>query len=65
MTYLCQAHRHLIEHNILNHEINDDGYRYQRINFRTVYDTLILCTSTLYSSTIETHHQRTLRKQVC
>mgnify|MGYP000117674046 FL=1 len=36
---------HLIEHNILNHEINDEGYRYQRINFRSVYDTLILCKS--------------------
>ena len=45
MTYLCQAHIHLIEHNILNHEINDEGYRYQRINFRSVYDTLILCKS--------------------
>ena len=37
--------QHLIEHNILNHEINDEGYRYQRINFRSVYDTLILCKS--------------------
>ena len=37
--------QHLIVHNILNHEINDEGYRYQRINFRSVYDTLILCKS--------------------
>ena len=37
--------QNLIEHNILNHEINDEGYRYQRINFRSVYDTLILCKS--------------------
>ena len=42
--FVPSAH-HLIEHNILNHEINDEGYRYQRINFRSVYDTLILCKS--------------------
>ena len=34
--------QHLIVHNILNHEINDEGYRYHRMNFRSVYDTLIL-----------------------
>ena len=34
--------QHLIVHNILNHEINDEGYRYNIINFRSVYDTLIL-----------------------
>ena len=34
--------QHLMQHNILNHEINDHGYRYNRINFRSVYDTLIL-----------------------
>ena len=34
--------QHLVEHNILNHQINDHGYRYHRFSFRTVYDTLIL-----------------------
>ena len=34
--------QHLMQHNILNHQINDHGYRYHRFSFRTVYDTLIL-----------------------
>ncbi|MDA9552015.1 nucleotidyltransferase family protein [Flavobacteriaceae bacterium] len=45
--------QNLIEHNILNHEINDDGYRYHSMNFRTVYDTImILKTNTLNNTQI-------------
>ena len=48
----------IVQHNILNHEINDQGYRYQRISFRTVYDTLIL----RKKNSIEFSHQDTSPK---
>ena len=52
--------QNLIEHNILNHEINDDGYRYHRMNFRTVYDTLIL-----HKNTSLAQPSRHIIKELC
>jgi len=52
--------QNLIEHNILNHEINDDGYRYHRMNFRTVYDTLIL-----HKNTFLAQPSRHIIKELC
>ncbi|WP_179318058.1 nucleotidyltransferase family protein [Winogradskyella helgolandensis] len=34
--------KHLLMHNILNHQINDDGAHYNNISFRSIYDTLLL-----------------------
>ncbi|MDC3269209.1 nucleotidyltransferase family protein [Flavobacteriaceae bacterium] len=52
--------QYLIEHNILNHEINDDGYRYHHMNFRTVYDTLIL-----HKNTSLSQPSRHIIKELC
>jgi len=34
--------KHLLMHNILNHQINDYGSLYNNINFRSAYDTILL-----------------------
>ncbi|REG89950.1 nucleotidyltransferase family protein [Winogradskyella sediminis] len=34
--------KHLLMHNILNHQINDHGALYNNINFRSAYDTILL-----------------------
>ncbi|WP_111682137.1 nucleotidyltransferase family protein [Winogradskyella tangerina] len=37
--------RHLIEHNILNYQINDNGYFFNAISFRSAFDTVSLLQS--------------------
>ncbi|WP_431156542.1 nucleotidyltransferase family protein [Winogradskyella poriferorum] len=41
-SYYIPNKTHLFEHNILNHQINDKGYFYNGLNFRTSYDALLL-----------------------
>lgn len=41
-TVYIPSQEHLLMHNILNFQINDDGALYNNINFRTTYDTILL-----------------------
>lgn len=41
-SYYIPNKTHLFEHNILNHQINDKGYFFKGLNFRTSYDALLL-----------------------
>lgn len=34
------SHRHLLKHNILNHQVEDKAFWYNFINYRSVYDTI-------------------------
>ncbi|WP_400076747.1 nucleotidyltransferase family protein [Winogradskyella sp. R77965] len=41
-TFNIPTQKQLLQHNILNYQINDEGMRYNSISFRSIYDTIAL-----------------------
>ncbi|WP_299361344.1 nucleotidyltransferase family protein [Winogradskyella sp.] len=56
---LIPSNDDLIRHNILNYQIDDQGYFYNSINFRSAYDTIVMMKKVSFN--IDTHTNKRLR----